>query len=216
MKRALGIVLALLFVPAVAQAALTLPCVHDEYALTGSLIKPGAERLAIFGARLQGTCSAPAGVVVFARADGTAIGDGAAAAAHATDIGSFQDVEIYTGIYRPIAAGVGPALLFGWTVPLEGGRPQLLERTPRTAFVGVTGRYAWGWFTAGGGVHEAAGDADIPRAPTPPAPWKFSDLRVMGSAQVHVDGRTSLSGDVVLGQHAFARGYILVRVGGSR
>jgi hypothetical protein len=201
--------------PDAARAEISLPCIHTEHTLAGSLIKPGADRLAIVGVRLQATCEAPLGLQAFFRADGTAIGDGAAAAAGATDIGSFQDVEVYAGVTRPIAAGVGPALLFGWTVPLEAGRPALLERTPRSAFVGALGRWSWGWALVGGGVHQAAGDGDdVPKAPRPPTPWKVSDLRLIAAGQVHVYGRTGLAGEVVAGENAFARGYITVRVGG--
>jgi hypothetical protein len=202
--------------PDLAAAEISLPCTHQEQALTGSLVKPGADRLAIFGARVSATCEGPLGLVAFGRADGTAIGDGGAAAAGATDIASFTSLEAYVGATRAIGFGAGPAVVFGFTVPLEGGEARLIESSPRSALIGGMARGSWGWAFAGGGFHEAAGDTDVPRAPVPPAPWKVSNLRVVTGAQVRVKDRTSVAVERVWGQYGFTRVYALVQLGGER
>lgn len=182
--------------------------------MTGALIKEGADRLVIFGARAQGVAEGPLGVVLAARADATATVDGGAQP-HEVSFASpesFTDLELNFVLTRPIASGIGPAVLFGYAIPFEAGRPAIVERYPRSAGIGLMARSQRAWFLAVLGQHQAAGD---PAPPGPLKPWGIQDARLIVAGQVLVDGRTSLAGEVVMGPRAFARGGVVIRVGGS-
>lgn len=199
---ALGVVaLALLFSPA--QPAHAEAPDWTAYSLTGTLLKPGQDRAAFFGARVDLVAYLPLGVQALGRLDASQLGDGAAA--DLASMSSFSTLEAFAGAWRPIlrgktvASGVGPVAVYGWTMPLEGGRPAIVERYPRTLLLGAMLRTANGWILAGWGFHEASGTGN----------------RFLFAAQQTAVGRASVGADGAIGGSSFVRVYALVKVGGS-
>jgi len=211
MKRIISLILLVLCAQMVHAQEPVSPFAWRASTLAGTYIGPAGRR-AVFGARLEASVEAPAGLRLYGRLDGTAQGDGGAAAAGLANIDSFTNGEIYFCLSRPVAAGVGPALLYGWSVPLERTE-QVLEKTPRTALVGLLATNSRSWILLGVGMHEAAGDVDVPNIDSP-GPWSWNKFRVIASGSILIDGRTSFAGEVIAGEHSFARGYVVVQVGG--
>ncbi len=207
MSRAAVVLLALLLArPSAAGDMLT----WDSYTLTGSTLMPGHDRKALFGARLDGRFALPGLVSVLARADASTISDGGAVDVSLEDPQSFQTLELFVGITRPILgpapldndspyeATIGPALLYGWTVPMEGGRPALIERYPRTFAGGLHMRIGQAWILGGVGFHEASGRG----------------VRGIFAFQAPMSG-AFVGADAALGRHSLVRFYVLVRVTGG-
>lgn len=166
-----------------------------EYAGSGRLWLAGPDRKVFVCARVDARLSLPLGAHLLGRLDATAQRDG--------DPPTLEDPQTFTtlegtgAVTRPIAYGVGPVVGYGWTIPIEAGRPALVERYPRRMFAGVIAWHPEGWALAALGTDEASG----------------AGTRLIFAAQKHVTGRTYVGADGAL--PGLVRSYVLVRLGGE-
>lgn len=185
-----------LAIPAQAQTPTPTPLVsHDEYAGTGRLVQGGPDRKLFVCARIDARLSLPLGAHLLGRVDATAQRDGSPP--DITDTQTYDSLEGTAAITRPIASGVGPIAGYGWTVPMEAGRPALVERYPRRWFGGVMVWHPEAWMLTGYGHDEASGQGG----------------RLIFAGQLHVTGRTYVGADGAL--PGLLRTYVLIQVAGS-
>lgn len=166
---------------------------------TQVLVKPGADRKPLFGARLAADYAAPYGVHAIARIDASALGDGGAVNVRLDDPTTFSTVEAYAGAYRNVHGPLAVTAVYGIALPIENGAVKPLDRYPETLGAGVLVGDGTGdrWLLVMVGRHDAAGRG----------------AKLLVTSQLALVGITSFVGDAAIGgAGSFARFGVAVKV----